>query len=488
MRIKFLGIFAISTSLLYVSCSDSTPSDNSAENDTVTETATDTSSCDCESAWFNGSTILAPNEGATSPFAGETINCDFHQWSWQKFLFLTQVEDGESLPFFLTAMEQVTREMYPVTPENGHIVLTEYHQAGFHPGIMASNDTYGDSPGNPQTVYYSQHINSGFRNAAQDFRSIIEQYPDSVNNRWSFPVGALELKISWVDVSALPATDTVNYFITEAELNGSSARVALLGMHVVGVVENHPEFIWATFEHNDLAAFYDWDNTVDSDIPVTSNNNLPFFNNQDSAYLADIRWNDSEDSIRNPNNVFTLFEYGTPRVAGGDFMSGTSQNTPEENFNNIDHLNQSVHDTIASKGINLWTNYIYNGSIWMNMDNLSHAQQIDSILSRVDNFADAHDGGPLRGSLNAFNITMETYEQTADNVAIYNIGIDSLQSCFTCHGPSSFQTIAGVDNAESATYISHIFMNYMAEHDPDATVDQIRVTRRALFRKMKNKK
>jgi len=31
----------------------------------------------------------------------------------------------------------------------------------------------------------------------------------------------------------------------------SAAKMALVGMHVVGVVEHHPEFVWATFEHVD---------------------------------------------------------------------------------------------------------------------------------------------------------------------------------------------------------------------------------------------
>ena len=32
-----------------------------------------------------------------------------------------------------------------------------------------------------------------------------------------------------------------------------SVTVALIGLHVVGVVEDHPEFVWATFEHEDNA-------------------------------------------------------------------------------------------------------------------------------------------------------------------------------------------------------------------------------------------
>src|SRR5690242_9744584 len=60
----------------------------------------DTANCAAPSTWFtivNGTRRTpAPNEGPTSVFANnETVtNCDFHQWSWQKFLWLTNNING----------------------------------------------------------------------------------------------------------------------------------------------------------------------------------------------------------------------------------------------------------------------------------------------------------------------------------------------------------------------------------------------------------
>lgn len=467
-------LFITSAAFLF-SCNGTSESDSDQDvtsndsTDTYVE-STNSSTCDCQASWFNGSIINPPEEGAQSPFAdSSTTNCLFHQWSWQKFLYLTQVPSGENLPYFLSAMSQVNSEMEPVTSAGATLALEEYKQAGGG-GILASNSTYGTQ----NTVYYSLHINDIFEKTAKDAEKAIAAGTMNATNRETFPVGALELKVSWVAESSIPENERSNYYSTTATIGESntSVNVLLLGMHVVGVVENHPEFIWATFEHNDLAAYYDWSSTTTSaDAPVTSATNLPFFNSADQASLADIQWSGS--SPRNPNNVFAINKYGTPRVPGNDFMANTSQTSGEKNYDNIEQLNQSVWDSLNAHGIALWDNYFYNGSIWMNTDGYTKSQQIDSILARATDFGDANAGGPLRGSVNAFNITMETYEQTMSKSSIHAMTVDSLMNCMDCHGPQSYLTIHGESNAQSPLYLSHIFMNYMHEDDPSLNLQQI---------------
>lgn len=488
MTFGFTAILLL-ISLLFFNCGgpeEDTENDETV-NDETTYDATTSETCYCESSWFNGSEILPPPEGPNSPFADtSTTNCLFHQWSWQKFLYITQVPDGQTLPYFLSEMNQVTSEMAPVTPVGATLALTESAQAGGG-GILSSNETYGTY----ETVYYSIHIDDTFKNAAEGFEAWIRANPDSVNNKKSFPVGSLELKASWVKADAIPSDQHSNFYKTTATIGTSTTAdsVLLLGLHVVGVVENHPEFIWATFEHNDLAAFYDWDATSNADVPVTSSTNLPFFNSEQTASLPDIQWTYGVTTPRNPNNVFTIYQYGTPRVPGGGFMTTTSQADGAENYNNIDMLNNSVHDTISNKGLNLWTNYFYNGSIWMNMDGKTHDQQIAAILdpARINDFGDVNSGGPLRGSVNAFNITMETYEQTKSKSSIHAMTVDSLMNCLDCHGPSSYLEIEGQTNAESPLYISHLFMNYMHTKDSTLTVEEIRAMRFKLFNQVRNK-
>ena len=55
------------------------------------EEATVNSTCNCETSWFPHDQTPAPEEGKGSPFdTTSTTNCIFHQWSWQKFLYLTK--------------------------------------------------------------------------------------------------------------------------------------------------------------------------------------------------------------------------------------------------------------------------------------------------------------------------------------------------------------------------------------------------------------
>lgn len=50
----------------------------------------------------------------------------------------------------------------------------------------------------------------------------------------------------------------------------------------------------------------------------------------------------------------------------------------------------------------------------------------------MNDFGNANSGGPLRGSVNAFNISMETYEQTASLASIHGMTVDSLMNCLVC--------------------------------------------------------
>lgn len=475
MKTKFFGIFATISLFAVSSCSDSTPDEPAIPEGGEVVYDDIQTSCDCQPTWFSGSEILPPAEGPDSPFgAATTTNCLFHQWSWQKFLYLTQAETPGGLPFFLTSMDQVDSEMDPVTQPNGVIVLTENTQAG-GAGILTTNPTYGSGS---ETVYYSIHISEEFKTAADGFQKMILDNPDSVSNVQTFPVGSVELKVSWVNTSTIASDQLANYFTTKADIGGTTITVAMLGMHVVGVVENHPEFIWATFEHNDLAPHYDWAATTSTDVPVTSPQNMALFAANANAVLADIKW---KGTIKNPNNVFSIYKYGTPQIPGGGFMTGTSQNTGEDNFNNIAELNKSVHDTLKHKGLTLWTNYFYDGSIWMNTDGMSKSEQITQMLDRVNDFGDINSPGPLRGSLAAANISMETYEQTNSKSSIHAMTPDSVLNCLVCHGPSSYLPISGVTNATSPTYISHIFMNHMNSIDATLTEAELRKKRYYLF-------
>lgn len=459
-KIWFLAMAGLVAILIY-SCDNTTTTDTVDTDDTTYTTTTDT--CTCEDDWFPHAQTPPPLEGANSPFAqANTTNCMFHRWSWQKFLYLTKPgSNGKAL--FQEELIMVTHEMIP----NDSIMA--FNQAGGG-AVLTSNANF--NTGNiSDTIFYVIYVNDTMHKASQNFAQQLIADTSQLNNTYTFPVGALELKTAWVKVDALEAGTEQNYYTSEfiMQENGVLTTFALIGMHVVGRVENHPEFIWATFEYNGMAPYFDWDNTTaTSDAPVISANEKLLFAQNDTATYQDISW--TSTTAQTPENVFGVYKYGVPRVAGGNYMQNLSQNG-QENYDNIAKIN----DCVASKLQDLWNNYAYQGSIWMNMDGLTPQQQADTIVA-IGNIGDVDTGSLARGSLACYNITMETYEQVAANKPMHTLTSGDLQSCLFCHEPVVKIADLSPNLISSPLYISHVFGDYL-QHEAGLPISQIKKNR-----------
>lgn len=280
------------------------------------------------------------------------------------------------------------------------------------------------------------------------------------SNLETFPVGSLELKVSWISTDAIPKEKIADYFVTKAAFKNKQGQyvaksVALLGMHVVGVVKNHPEFIWATFEHKEMAPVYDWKNNS-----VTSTAEMLFYESGTTSGLQGIKWNKTSKKPLTPNKAFILYEYGIPKVLSTNEYMTTSQSEPA-NFDNIDTINKCV----ASKLTDVFKNYFYNGSIWLNTDGLTPAQQAQTIVK--SQISSVLPDSLARGSSNLANITMETYTQTFKN-DVHDINAGNLVNCFTCHQSQNFDTSRGT--GKSPLYLSHVFESYLYTTKPQPTV------------------
>lgn len=457
---KPINLFRLKTLFIIILCFSLFTSCKKVQNENkpIEEFVKDSIVCDCESNWFPHSQTPAPEEGKGSPFdVSSTTNCIFHQWSWQKFLWLTK-PDNNNNPLFLNNLTQVTDAMAPITKQTGvSIVLnatTDNEQAGSN-GILKANPAYSGNNSNVDyTVYYSIHSNDIMMNASKNYLDSLNTQKISPNNLKTFPVGSLELKVSWIDANAIPSNKQQNYFITTAAFseNGSTftnKQVALLGMHVVGVVINHPEFIWATFEHKDLGPNYDWANNQ-----ATTTDEKLLFSKGTTTGLDGITWNGT--SVVTSLKAFDLFQYGVPKTSSNQFMQ-TCQQEPE-NFNNI----QNINTCISSKLDDVWNNYFYNGSIWINTDGMSPEQQAQTIVNLGYGLGSAIPGASARGSLNNANITMETYTQTF-NKTISEINNTNLANCFSCH--NSVNRISSTVSYKSPLYISHVFNAYIKRNN-----------------------
>ncbi|MGD8174891.1 hypothetical protein [Marinimicrobium sp. ARAG 43.8] len=178
------------------------------------------------------------------------------------FLWLTQDVDGK--PRFLTLQSpyemlgMTSRGLMPrMEKSDAAESFDEYLQVGTD-GIMVDQ--------NGKAVYYFQYIDTTFANFMKKENltdpAVVRKFdPDT-----PFPVGAVELKVSWKVMQ--PGDYRSDMFVMNGEVNRlvnrdgkividptqtDTVQLGLVGFHIAGVVKGHPEMIWATFEHKENA-------------------------------------------------------------------------------------------------------------------------------------------------------------------------------------------------------------------------------------------
>ncbi len=379
--------------------------------------------CTAPSDWFPHAQTPSPNN-----LADFTSNCHFHRWSWQSFLWLTQrmpegqlrfetfarpnhlMADGGIPPTFSAAAGAPLKLMPRVAKSDDPTMLGEIAQAGSL-GLLIDQ--------NGRAVYYAMYVNDIFYRFVRENRlydpEILREAPDTLN----FPVGALELKAAWKVVEN--EDDTSGYYTRPAEVarlverEGSvvvdttqtvEAIVALVGLHIAGVVKDHPEFIWATFEHHrnaptlsdkQLGRYLNIDDTTISHAPV-SDEPYTFYkagatfieSNQNNS--GEVQFVDAEAQTLGPaTNTFLQYAQG-----GGD----------QQNRGNVRRLNEDVLDQLEDP---VFSNYYLGGAIWLAADNGLEPNSTQQDL--------------ITGSTALSNVTMETFTQK----------VQDQNNCFSCH-------------------------------------------------------
>lgn len=439
--------------------------------------------CLADPAWFPHADTPRPNDGATF-----TINCQFHQWSWQMFLWLTQTVDGtlrfETFPTnndvtALAGGKIGAPVLAPRFGKSNHGAFNEVAQAGSEELLIDQNG---------RAVYYSQYLNMEFLDfiKTNNFTDSTALYNASPTLNWPltmtyenggetvaeacaaatsdpvktycagidgatgkeilsvfcdaaietvqagdsvFPalpelcvatsgVGGMEIKVSWKILG--DGDDPATFFTKQAEVaklvsdtNGNivpgpeteTATVGLVGFHIAGRVREHPEAIWATFEHNSNAPNMQEGPNAGIPIPpgqVISDMDWTFFKKGGTAQdcnldnSASIHFVDEKAQMLAPvTEVCRQYPNG-----GGSF----------QNVTNIEVLNASVQQHLAkSDPADVIRNYREIGAIWFN-----------AINGLVPN-SQAQDH--LTGSIVLSNSTIETFTQV-------DLGRNN---CFQCH-------------------------------------------------------
>ncbi len=424
-------------------------------------TASGASPCPAPASWFPHSQTPKPIEnGPSSPFynINTTTNCDFHLWSWQKFLYLTQTDANGKARF--ENLVQVNNQMQFLGTS---LNLIDSSQAGTGTILV-------DKQG--RAIYYSIYMDPimyGFAkiytnlfklkcytNGKLDSNKLHQYGYDTLN----YPVGSFELKAAWIMASSVPANQLQNFYVSTAKFNGSNVKVALVGIHIAGRVVNHPEFIWATFEHKNAAPTAQWPANILTDstpnpAQVLSTNDYLFYNANtpmDSCSIV------KKSGVVGPfKSIYHLFDHGTQPEYVGITQAAKSQDS--SNLVNIDSINASVFAQLSPSDV--WSNYEYFGSIWTD-PTVATLQPHNSSIGSLK-------AANLRGSRALSNIAAETYIQYSDFGTPTPTPTPTISlNCFGCHNTFDYNNNQTGYNLA----LSHLFSNNLSLITKQKTIDQ----------------
>jgi hypothetical protein len=381
------------------------------------------------------------NPNPPSEVAAAESFCDFYQFSWQ--WFLAQVAPA---PDYQTSNERVfeTNRLHNPDVKSGQCSMPKVMGRAMAAKMLSLRIN------KPQDFEDLQADG----NALYDQHSNILRYSiwysdvECQATQAGYAPGTFEIKVSW---KVLTNPDT-SYLTMQTVLPGQTQPVTLglTGFHIANWTPNHPEMIWATFEHKTNAPLCDGSSPLpasgwalasnDAAACLTANPVAP--GEAPSTACAQFNF-DTPDTFKGtppptntPNNVCRQFANGN--------QPGTSING-NDNAANLLAIQQLNDQLVGANGLltklpdtdpmAIWKNYEMIGGLWTKGGASSGNLPVAS--TQNGKIVPGDPTSPQRGSLELTNMTMETFEQ-GDTSAIPN--------CFGCH---NFDTTDPLD-------VSHI--------------------------------
>ncbi len=392
-------------------------------------------------------------------FPDSANNCNFHQWSWQMFLWLTQTV-APNTPRFATFLP--SQALLPPALGGGPALnpfigrstvsrpLTEHVQAG-PDGVLVDQ--------NGRIVYYEMLVNPMFAEFVKannlNDPATLRAFPATT----PFPVGAtdttVELKVAWKILGtgdkaetfftktaqvALLTTDAAGKIIIDGDKT-QQVQLGLVGFHIGGIVQHHPEMIWASFEHVSNAP--DAPNGLQTPPDtIVSTSTFSFYKagtpfkdcNVNAGGAGALKLVDPATQVLSPpTQVCRIYPQG-----GGK----------DTNIANIKDLNAAVRGGLDD----VWKNYFEVGAIWFNTEGGKPGLQPNCTFVAGSPFPCNVE---VTGSLHLSNATIETFTQ-----------VQSVQdNCFACHNtmPAYSANPRATPLPGKDLSISHIILdNYFA--------------------------
>lgn len=402
-----------------------------------------------------------PVHAANSVDLIHNTNCQFYQWASQMFLWLTSPTSGGEYtlnsPTFYTVSPADSlnqRTLIPHVPGQALRAFANVSKDGLPETeeSQATDDVLMSKDGS--LLYYITMVNdvyAQFLTAAKGGLMAGNQFPttqaslDSVVNFANLngvtltdsSTLTMELKTSWVDARTL--SDASNYVQVKAIIptynivndtlwtpsGETTATLALVGIHIVGSVSNHPEMVWASFEHksNTPNASYSYLTSKNTVMTVPAETGGDWLLNSNAS---DPSVNISHMVYNNPNivgNKFPISPSNTVRTkpwgSSTDVIPNQLDTSISASNSEIISINNSLQSLLVGNDIR--KNYIFLGATWtpngLAPTGKSYTPKDKNSLDSV---------GVAIGTSQLANSTMETYAQ---NGTTYN----SYGSCFGCH-------------------------------------------------------
>jgi hypothetical protein len=383
--------------------------------------------------------------------------CGFYQWAWQAFLFVTEAQ-ANGVPRF--ALFETMSELFgsPAArfsnfsaKQLGRISMAPRldKEPGpiFHEGVgQADGSILTDRSGQP--LYYAIHMNPGFSKFVRDHQLNDKTKLKDADPELTFDEGSLEIKSAWQLVDPkMPPTDRIVVDATVPTLSTDKdgrivvdvskprqVKAAMLGIHIVGRIKNHPEFVWATFEHasagvRDIGPAPTTNPKETPPTTVISSKEFPLYSAGTTAADGNVAPGASEYTLNAAKQTIAPIR--------SVYRAFPGSNADEAELDDeVEELNKSVGELFQKKSIptDVRNSYRMVGAVWIN-------DQKDFLLNT------APTNKVLAGENALSNLAMESFSQTES------------PNCFACHKPKS----SGGLPAKKIN-VSHVLVKFFSSH------------------------
>lgn len=394
--------------------------------------------CPVNPEWVTNPSM--PLEVKKSGIDGDSNFCDFYQFTTQAFFYLMSQPTNSSPYVFQNdddypalEFETVGTSSNPADSCDGKITGVTYRMAvnkspgdsSLSTGQAGGGATIYDQNGN--VVYYESRFNKELCNLSS---SAVELGEEGIKN---FPSGTTEIKLAWKTLGT--GDDIASYITRTNPINGKA--VGLVGMHMVIATEDHPEFIWSTFEHKHNAPDCNTTNEDATTWNFTSESCAAGLPNNVAKNSVSCNFNNplthQTSSTGKPTNICRAFPFGTDASdykADENLLAIASQNIGAKAL---------IQENSAKLGyLKPLENYFLVGALW-----------VSDIKKNSGGVGVPNE----RGSLRLANTTAETAHQNVD------INSNFASNCFGCHNYKGTVADTGYNPTNNITSqdLSHMF-------------------------------